>query len=100
MAIPEVSVDDLDVLVDRKVLDVREPGEYAAGHVPGARNVPLASVWEHADELRTAGPVHVICQSGRRSAQAAEVLWAAGVEAVNVAGGTSAWVAAGKPVEH
>ncbi|MCE0459496.1 rhodanese-like domain-containing protein (plasmid) [Curtobacterium sp. C1] len=100
MAIPEVSVDDLDVLVDRKVLDVREPDEYAAGHVPGARNVPLATVREHVDALRDAGPVHVICQSGRRSAQATEALQSAGVDAVNVAGGTSAWVAAGKPVEH
>lgn len=97
---PEVSVDDIDVLLDRTVLDVREPDEFASGHVPGARNVPLATVREHVDELRAAGLVHVICQSGRRSAQATEVLRAAGVDAVNVTGGTAAWIASGKPVEQ
>jgi rhodanese-related sulfurtransferase len=99
MAQPEVSVDDLDALVSRTVVDVREPDEFASGHVPGARNVPLSTVSTHIDEFRDAGPVHVICQSGRRSAQAAEVLRAGGVDAVNVAGGTSAWIAAGKPVD-
>jgi rhodanese-related sulfurtransferase len=100
MTMPEASVNDLDALSDRVVLDVREPDEYAAGHVPGARNVPLATVRDHADALVEAGPVHVICQSGRRSAQATEVLRAAGVDAVNVTGGTSAWIDAGKPVQR
>jgi rhodanese-related sulfurtransferase len=100
MTMPEVSVNELDALPDRVVLDVREPGEYAAGHVPGAQNVPLATVRDHAVTLLEAGPVHVICQSGRRSAQATDVLRAAGVDAVNVTGGTSAWIDAGKPVEQ
>ncbi|MFP3466894.1 rhodanese-like domain-containing protein [Leifsonia sp. SIMBA_070] len=98
--LPQISVDELAALTDRTVIDVREPDEYANGHVPGARNLPLATIRTHADELGEVGPVHVICQSGRRSTQATEVLRAVGVDAVNVSGGTTAWIDAGKPVER
>lgn len=80
------------------VVDVREPAEYAAGHVPAARNIPLASVPLRAAELTGAGEVYVICQSGGRSYQGAQALLASGVPAVSVAGGTSEWIAAGHPV--
>ncbi|MFZ0216916.1 MAG: rhodanese-like domain-containing protein [Candidatus Dormiibacterota bacterium] len=80
------------------VLDVREPDEYAAGHVPGARNVPVGKVGEQAATLPESRPVYMICQSGRRSMQAADELLGRGVEAVSVAGGTNAWVASGRQV--
>lgn len=84
----------VDVLVD-----VRTPGEHAAGHVPGAVNIPLDELPGRLDELRGHDDVTVICEVGGRSAAAAGVLTGAGIDAVNVTGGTSAWRAAGYPVE-
>lgn len=99
-SMPEITVDELGEMAGAVVVDVREPDEYASGHVPAARNIPLGTVREHATELQGLGTVHVICQSGRRSAQATEVLRAEGVDAVNVAGGTAAWLAAGRNAER
>lgn len=98
-----VSIHDLKTALDAGdtvVVDVREPEEYAAGHVPGARPVPLGSVPARAGELPTDQPVYLVCQSGGRSAQAAAFLSRQGVDAVNVDGGTGDWAAAGYPVEH
>lgn len=80
------------------VLDVREPHEYAAGHVPGARLVPLATVNDALRDLRTDQPIYVICQSGSRSQIAAQHLDRAGRDARSVIGGTSGWISAGRPV--
>jgi len=80
------------------VIDVREPEEYEAGHVPGARLIPLRELPARAAGLPRDRRVHVICASGSRSAQAAEWLAMAGWDAVSVAGGTSAWQQAGYPV--
>ncbi|WP_217996373.1 rhodanese-like domain-containing protein [Granulicoccus phenolivorans] len=82
------------------LIDVREPDEYAEGRVPGAKLVPLATVPQHVDELPTDQPVYFICKMGGRSQQAAEFAAQHGVQAVNVAGGTVAWIEAGKPVEQ
>jgi rhodanese-related sulfurtransferase len=82
------------------VIDVREPHEYAAGHVPGAELVPLATVPQHVAELPTDRPVYVVCAVGGRSAQAAAFLAARGVDAVNVDGGTKEWIAAGYAVDR
>lgn len=84
------------------VLDVRTEGEFVAGHVPGAVNKPLGSFGP--DDPWLAGldkeaPLYVICQSGGRSARAADTLAAAGFNTVNVLGGTGGWQAAGHPVE-
>lgn len=80
------------------VLDVREPHEYAAGHVPGALLVPLATVPDVAPELPAHHPIYVICQSGTRSKLAAHHLARAGRDARSVIGGTSGWIDAGRPV--
>lgn len=80
------------------VVDVREPFEYAAGHVPGARLIPLAQLPRHATELRDNRTIYVICASGNRSLAAVDLLTRAGVRALSVTGGTSAWIAAGHPV--
>jgi rhodanese-related sulfurtransferase len=98
-----VSVHDLKAALDAGstlVIDVREPFEYADGHVPGAEPMPLRSVPEHVAELPTDRPVYVVCAVGGRSGQAASFLAARGVDAVNVDGGTDAWVAAGYPVDR
>lgn len=80
------------------VIDVREPFEYAAGHVPGAALVPLGQLQRHTAGLPRGVPVYVICASGNRSLAAAHDLTRAGVDAWSVAGGTGAWTRAGHPV--
>jgi len=74
------------------LIDVREPHEFAAGHVPRAVNVPLGQVRKRAQEFDPAAETYVICQSGHRSANATKVLVKAGfTDVTNVSGGTSAW---------
>ena len=84
------------------LVDVRTPEEFAAGHVPGAVNVPLDRLETSLAQLEPhkAGPVHVICQSGRRSQTASAILEKHGFKPVDVAGGTGAWAAAGYPLER
>lgn len=83
------------------VVDIREPAEYAAGHVTGSRNVPLAKI-EGAKELPTnkALPVVVVCATGARAGRAVSTLRRLGhAEAVGLAGGLAAWREAGLPTE-
>lgn len=80
------------------LLDVREGMEWHAGHAPRAVHLPLARVAGQVDHLRQASHVLVVCRSGGRSRQAAELLAAAGVRATNVAGGMRAWEQAGHPL--
>ncbi len=82
------------------VLDVRRPAEYASGHVPGARNLPLSELRRRIGEVESDAPLAVICASGYRSAIAASLLARNGRDDVmNVIGGTSAWIAEKLPVE-
>jgi rhodanese-related sulfurtransferase len=99
VTVPEIDVDELEAVrsAGAVLFDVREPDEYDDAHVPGAVLVPLATVPERVDEFPTEGAVYIICASGGRSRRAAEFLRGNGVDAVNVAGGTKAWLAAGKP---
>jgi rhodanese-related sulfurtransferase len=81
------------------LIDVRERDEYAAGHVPGAVNLPLSELGERLEEL-PGEAFDVICQAGGRSARAVQALEARGYDATNVEGGTGAWIAEGRPVEQ
>lgn len=81
------------------LIDVREVDEFAAGHVPGAVNLPMSTIGEHLDELPDE-PFDVICQAGGRSARVVEALSARGYDATNVEGGTGAWIQAGYEVER
>jgi rhodanese-related sulfurtransferase len=98
MAIPEISVDDLAerLAAGASLVDVREPDEFAAAHVAGARLIPLSTVPDNLDAFRSEGPTFVICRSGGRSMRACELVAARGIEVVNVAGGTMAWVMSGR----
>jgi hydroxyacylglutathione hydrolase len=103
-AIPQIEVDALREAVakggDLVVLDVRRPGEYAAGHVPGAVSVPLDRLASAVPTLDAARPTAVICAGGYRSSAGTSLLASRGFERLsNVVGGTSAWVAAGLPTE-
>lgn len=85
------------------VVDVRSPGEYAGGHLPGAHGIPLDRLGEAVDALRAAAdrkPLLVVCASGARSARACALLADLGVEAATLEGGTRAWAAAGNPLER
>jgi rhodanese-related sulfurtransferase len=83
-----------------QIIDVRTPGEYAGGHVPGAINIPHMSVLAQKDKLATDRELVFICQMGQRSALACEFAAAAGFkELFNVEGGTEAWIKAGYGVE-
>jgi len=80
------------------VVDVREPDEYAGGHVPGAVNIPLAQVPARVADVPAGGRVFVVCASGNRSKKATDALRADGLDAVSVRGGTKGWVQAGHAV--
>lgn len=101
MTIHEITVDELDKLLDdgAHLVDVREPHEYDAARVPGGILVPLASVPDRLDEFPADRTTYVICRSGSRSRKACEFVAAHGREAVNVAGGTLAWIESGRAVD-
>ena len=79
------------------MLDVRNPDEYLAAHVPGAVLIPLGELGVRQDEIPVAEPLYVICAAGVRSLTATNALRAAGRSAQSVAGGTNGWIAAGHP---
>lgn len=82
------------------VLDVRRPGEYRAGHVPGALLLPLDSLERELARVPRDGQLAVICAGGYRSSAATGILERHGIPGVvNVSGGTNAWLGAGYPTE-
>lgn len=86
---------------DALVLDVREDKEYAAGHIPRAKHIPLGQLAGRMEELDKfkGKPILVTCRSGNRSAHACRILKKAGFETVyNQAGGIIAWERANLPV--
>ena len=98
--IPSVSVEDaaLKVQAGALLIDVRSPEEFAAGHAQGARNMPVDTLAAATEQFKAQGEVYVMCFSGGRSGAATSSLLAHGVNAMNVAGGFSAWQAAGLPL--
>ena len=85
---------------DALVVDVRDPGEYGAGHILGARSVPLARIGEVDLGKHKDRPLIVYDDSGDRSGKAAAALKKQGfTRVVNLAGGIGAWQQAGLPVE-
>ena len=102
MTIRETTIDDFSAARDAghvTLIDVRNPDEFAAGHIPGAALIPLPELAGRLDEVPTDREIHVVCQSGARSAQATELLTEAGVDAVSVSGGTKAWISSGREVD-
>jgi len=82
------------------VIDVREPHEYSAGHVPSASLIPVNSVYARREELPKDKDLIFVCAVGQRSALAAEMAAAAGLTRLfNLEGGTDAWLKAGMPAE-
>ena len=82
------------------VLDVRTPAEFAAGHVPGAVNIPYDQVASRLGEIPKGDEIVLYCHSGRRAGLAAEVLTANGYQKLaHLEGDMPGWQQAGRPVE-
>ncbi|GAB4465493.1 MAG: rhodanese-like domain-containing protein [Armatimonadaceae bacterium] len=81
-----------------QLIDVRSTGEYAAGHIPGAANIPMDQAEARIADLRPSDPVVLVCQSGKRASLTCDLLQRHHPELLVLEGGTSAWVAEGMPV--
>lgn len=99
----EVSVAEVKALPanhDALILDVRTSGEYASGHVPGAKNISVQDLASRLAEVPKDKPVYVYCESGVRSTRAAELLVNAGYTQVfNMRASMQGWRAAQYPIE-
>lgn len=76
-------------------LDVREPNEYAAGHIAEAQLIPLGQLASRVSELPKDKTIVAVCRSGNRSGQATQYLLQQGFNVHNMDGGMNAWQAAG-----
>jgi rhodanese-related sulfurtransferase len=82
-----------------QVVDVREPYERAAGHIPGSRHIELTDLAAQAATLDPAVPVVTVCRVGARSHLAAQALRGAGFDATSMAGGMLQWAHEDRPLE-
>lgn len=88
---------------DAAVIDVRDQGEFAQGHIPNARHIPLGELARRTNELEKlkARPLIVCCASGTRSRSAIDTLRKAGFDKLfNLRGGLYEWEKAGQPVSR
>ena len=103
---PSISTAQATQLINREdaiVVDVRDPGEYGAGHALGAKNLPLARIESGAGDVAKKKDATLIlyCDSGDRSGKAAAALRKQGyTKVLNLSGGFGAWKQAGLPVER
>lgn len=73
------------------IVDVREPDEWASGHIPGAKHIPLGSILQRHKELDPEQEYIIVCRSGGRSSVACEQLEELGYKVVNMPGGMLEW---------
>ncbi|MCC6801994.1 MAG: rhodanese-like domain-containing protein [Anaerolineae bacterium] len=81
------------------LLDVRTPDEYSSGHIHDAVNIPVEELASRLSEVPKGEPLVVYCRSGRRSAEAVQILSQAGYTNIYDLGGLNDWTAQGFPVE-
>lgn len=89
-----ISIDDFEELMKKEflnIIDVREPDEYASGHIEEAVLVPLQTLSEKISDFDPEETYYVICHSGGRSAVACEFMTTEGFKVSNVLGGMMAW---------
>lgn len=98
MSRPEMSPREAVECMDEvMLLDVREPHEFAAGHIDGAVSIPVGQIAALQSELPTDRRIVCVCRSGARSGMVTAALNRAGYDAVNLDGGMLAWVEANQP---
>ncbi|WBL19613.1 MBL fold metallo-hydrolase [Citricoccus sp. NR2] len=90
---PTIAVENLEDVDRAALLDVRQRGEFAAGHIPGAKQLSAARVLWHQDHLPASGPIVTYCQSGMRNTVAASALRRAGHDIIELEGSYNAWIA-------
>jgi rhodanese-related sulfurtransferase len=102
----QISPVEATLLINREdaiVIDVREQGEYAQGHVPNARHIPLGEISRRSAEMEKwkDHPLILCCASGARSAAAGAPLRKAGFDKIyNLRGGMAEWEKAGQPISR
>jgi rhodanese-related sulfurtransferase len=98
--VPEISVNELanKLLNGAFLIDVRELDEWLTERVPEVPLIPLGEITDRLKEFPKEREVFIICRSGARSATACQFLRSNDVNAINVAGGTLAWIASGEAV--
>jgi len=98
-----ISVDEAMAMIERggvQLVDVRQPNEYAAGHVPGSLLIPLDRLLERSSELSWQEDLIFVCAVGERSAVASEIAATVGrTRIMNMEGGMTAWAKRGFPIE-
>ena len=98
----DLKLDEVKQLIDEgyEVVDVREDWEWNKGHLPGARHAELNSILSNPKGHKFRDRTIFVCAVGERSAVAAEMAVALGVnDVVSFRGGTKAWRDAGLPLE-
>ncbi|HET9153911.1 MAG TPA: rhodanese-like domain-containing protein [Solirubrobacterales bacterium] len=97
----EVSREEARKMLDEgaQLIDVRADHEWEAGHIGGARHVPLPELPQHLDEIEKGRPVVVYCRGGNRSSMATAALRDAGYDAVKLTEGIVGWEKDELPME-
>lgn len=98
---PQISAAEAKELSDSgaQLVDVRTEAEYEAGHIPGARHIPVADVQRESATLDSDRPVLLYCRTGNRSGPPADAFAASGWDAHSIEGGLAAWAEAGLELE-
>lgn len=98
-----ITVDQAKAMIERgtaQIVDVRQPSEYAAGHLYNSLLIPLDKLLDRSGDLREDRDLIFVCAVGQRSAVASEMAAAVGRTRVyNLEGGFNAWQQRGYPVE-
>lgn len=89
--IKQITPSEVKVSTDSPIIDVREPNETAAGHIPGAYLIPLGELLTRLNELNKDTEYTMVCRSGSRSGLAAEWLQERGYRVKNMQGGMLEW---------
>lgn len=101
--VPNIDAATLQAKLNEKsrplVLDVRQPSEYAAGHIAGSTLLPLHQLSGRMTELPKDREIICVCASGSRSSSAARQLTGAGFTVLNLSGGMGQWQRASLPVK-
>jgi len=82
-----------------QLIDVRQDYEYEAARIPGASRIGLETLAENRDAIAKDRPVVFYCRSGARSAMAAQAFTEAGFDVNSLAGGITAWIESGQPID-